>query len=169
MFNKRYQKAFTLLEVIVAITVLTIAVGGSFALIQQTMVAASLNQSKLTAYYLAQEGIELVRNIRDSNWLEQRANPTVLWKEGLGAGDWEADFNDSGLVQPFVGEGRFLNVGSEGFYTYSGESSTPFKRKITIAEMGSNALEVTVQVLWSERGRDHQVEVKEHIYNWYGY
>jgi len=75
-----------------AITVLTIAVGGSFALIQQTMVAASLNQSKLTAYYLAQEGIELVRNIRDSNWLEQRANPTVLWKEGLGAGDWEAAF-----------------------------------------------------------------------------
>lgn len=166
MFNK--EKAFTLLEVIVAITVLTIAVGGSFALIQQTMVAASLTQSKLVAYYLAQEGIELVRNIRDSNWLEQRANPTVLWDEGLEPGDWEGDLNDTGLVQPFA-EGRFLNIDSEGFYSYAAGTPTPFKRKISITELGSDTLEVGVQVFWSERGRDHNIEVTEHLYNWYGY
>lgn len=168
MFNK--EKSFTLLEVIVAITVLTVAVGGIFSLIQQTLVAASLNESKLRAYYLAQEGIELVKNIRDSNWLEQRTNPTVSWDEDLDIGDWQADFNDTGLTQPFS-QNSVLNINAQGFYSYDVGEATPFKRKISISSLESNvALEVRVQVLWSERGRNHTVEVVEHIYNWwYGY
>ena len=65
-----YKKGFTILEIILAIFILTTAIFGSFALIQQTVAGASLNQSKLIAYYLAQEGIENVKNIRDTNWLQ---------------------------------------------------------------------------------------------------
>jgi len=68
----RLPKGFTLLEVILAITILTIAVGGSFALISQTIAAVSVIQSKLIASYLVQEGMEIVKNIRDTNWLKNQ-------------------------------------------------------------------------------------------------
>ena len=155
------KNSFTLLEVIIAITVLTVAVGGSFALIQQILIASSLNQSKLIAYYLAQEGIEIVKNIRDSNWLE----PGVSWNNGLDVGEWEVDFDDSELT-PYSGD-HFLNIDENGFYSYSPGTSTQFKREISILEIGEDALEVSVDVQWSERGRTHNIEVLDHLYNWW--
>ncbi|MBM3283921.1 prepilin-type N-terminal cleavage/methylation domain-containing protein [Candidatus Gottesmanbacteria bacterium] len=77
-FRSSKEKSFTLLEVMMAIFVLTIAVGASYILIQKTFIASSLTQSKLVAYYLAQEGVENVRNIRDTNWLND-----VPWNEGI--------------------------------------------------------------------------------------
>jgi len=71
MLNKMFQsnKGFTLIETVVAVFVLTIGVLGVFTVVQNITFSSQLNSSKLTATYLAQEGIELVRNQRDSNWL----------------------------------------------------------------------------------------------------
>ena len=177
------NKGFTILEVIVAIFVLTVAVGGSFVLIQQTLVAASLNQSKLTAHYLAQEGIEIVRNIRDTNWLEQRYDPNFFWDTDIiplelllgESRDCIADYNDGGLSN-FI-EGNPLNLDADGFYSYASGNPTPFERKITITKLdlprtsypNDYKLRVKVRVEWSERGRDHWVEASEDLYNWGGY
>jgi len=67
MWNK--QSSFTLIEVVVAIFLITVGIGGSFHLVNSLMDFSSISSSRLQAAYLAQEGIELVRNIRDSNWL----------------------------------------------------------------------------------------------------
>jgi len=77
------NKSFTILEVILAIFILTVGVFASFSLIQQSLVATSLNESKLAAYYLAQEGLEIIRNIRDNNWLLRRTDADVSWNDGL--------------------------------------------------------------------------------------
>lgn len=78
------KNAFTLLEVILAIFILTVGVTGSFALIQSTLVSVSLNKSKLIAYYLAQEGVETTRNTRDSNFLAiHRRVGGVGWDDGI--------------------------------------------------------------------------------------
>lgn len=158
----------------IAISILTLAVGGAFTLIQQALVTASVAESKLLATYLGQEGIEIVRNIRDSNWLIQRANRDFPWKEGLSTGIYEADYNDLTL-SPYSGEGRDLYIeGSSGFYAYltspgPGDVKTKFKRRITLTEIGIDKLNVSVQVRWSERGRSHNVEISEQLYNWDGY
>lgn len=162
------KKGFTLLEVILAITILTMAVGGAFILIQQTLVGSSLSQSKLTAAYLAQEGVEIVRNIRDSNWLK-----AISWTAGLDNGDWEADYNDSALDY-YYSTGRYLYInGVDGFYCYldtpdEGDIQTKFKRKITLQETADDTLEVQVEVNWEERGRAHNFKVINYLYNWYG-
>jgi len=175
------KNSFTLLEVIIAITVLTIAVGGSFTLIQQTLTASSQNKLKLTAYYLAQEGLEIARNIRDSNWLKQkRKDPDVSWDAGLAdglsvgdSGDYIADYDDTSLSSF---EDKPLNLDSDGFYSYSPGEPTPFRRKISITkedipetdDPNDYSLRVLVVVNWSERGRGHSVQATEYLYNWDG-
>lgn len=78
MWNNIKTKGFTLLEVLVAVFVLTIGVLGAFTVVQNITFYSQMISSKLTATYLVQEGIELVRNRRDSNWLAR-----VPWDQGL--------------------------------------------------------------------------------------
>jgi len=167
------KKGFTLLEVIISISVLTMAVGGTYALISQTLRAASLANSRLVAAHLAQEGVEIVRNFRDNNWL----TPGSSWKEGLVNGGYEVDYNDAFLT-PFVGEGRNLYIeyidSANGFYAYLdspelGGTQTKFKRKITIAEDGDDKIDVIVRVFWQERGGNYEIKVVENLYNWCPY
>jgi len=176
-------KGFTLLEVILAITVLTIAMGGSFALISQTIASVSTIQSKLTASYLAQEGIELVKNIRDNNWLKFQP-----WDQGLEGGDcWEGDYQTgaypgySSLTScpfPYQYDNlRFLGIDENGFcgYSYFPGNETIFKRKITISDKEDlddppdgeiDRLKVSVEVIWKEKGKIQSIKAQEYLYNW---
>jgi len=159
------KNGFTLLEVILAIFVLTIAVSGAFALISQTFIAASLAQSKLIASYLAQEGIEMTKNIRDANWLVQRTDPDILWNEGLDEGNWQIDYKGHKL--DFVANGNFLNIDSEVFYSYSTGAQSIFKRKISVTNIDENNIKVVVEVFWQERNRNYSVKALEKLSNWY--
>ena len=134
------KNAFTILEVILAIFILTIAVFSSFALIQQTVIGASLNQSRLVAYYLAQQEIENIRNTRDTNWLQGKD-----WDEGIGT-----------------------KLPEKVFFLDNTESR--FEKQIIVEEKNdgeNNFLEVKVIIEWSERGRTHRVETINHLYNWF--
>lgn len=77
------KNGFTLLEVTLAVFLLSMSAFASFSLIQSTIVSTSLNKQKLTAYYMAQESLEVIRNIRDGNWLKQRGDGEVLWTDGI--------------------------------------------------------------------------------------
>jgi len=164
----RYSDAgFTLIEVLTAIFVILVGVVGVLAIIQQTIAFAALSSSRLAASYLAQEGIEIVRNIRDGNWLEE-----VNWDIGLGGGEYEADYDDSDLSSY---QDRYLYIdGTNGFYKYittpaSGDIQTKFKRKITITSDMDGAtprLKVSVLIEWQQIGKPHQVTAQEYLYNW---
>ena len=165
------KNGFTIIEVMMAIFVLTVAVGGSYALIQQTLISASLNQQKLIAYYIAQEGIEIVRNIRDSNWLEQREINPPVWDAGisedLSTGQSEHYIVDYGNQELSTCEDKNLNLDYEnGLYGYSSGIPTKFKREITISKIADYQLGVSVKVEWEERGRFHNIEVVDHLYDW---
>jgi len=167
--KKKYStKGFTILEVMLSIFILTAAVAGSFSLIQQTLHASSLNQSKLIAYYLGQEGIEIVKNIRDNNWLEQyRTDPALPWDDGLDEGEYIAAFDDQALR---IFEDIPLYLNDDGFYGYAGTNSTTFKRKITINKIDSSALSATVEISWEQGKKTYTVDpVVDYLYNWYGY
>ena len=164
---------FTLIEVIVAIFIITVGVGGTVTLINQTISFTQITSSKLVATYLVQEGIEIVKNIRDSNFLEIHKTGTGNWTDdldGCSPSDnkfCEGDYAGSSLTSydvPF--EGNFLEIGGLGFYNYGSGIETPFKRKITITP-GIDILEVLVEVIWEERGRTHIVTIQEDLYKWW--
>ena len=63
------KKGFTLIESLIAITVMLVAVVAPMSLAQDGITAARLAQDQIIAFYLAQEGVEVVRNMRDENKL----------------------------------------------------------------------------------------------------
>lgn len=68
---RAHQGGFTLVEVIVAISIIVVGVIGTMGLATKTLAAGADNERRVNATNLAREGIELVRNIRDSNWARQ--------------------------------------------------------------------------------------------------
>ena len=150
----------------IAILVMTIGVLGTYALVSRVISATSLSVSQLTASYLAQEGLELVRNVRDTNFLRMRQGEEIEWTDGLlgcSAG-CERDHNDAAFA-PY--QDRFLkNTGS--FYAYDSGQDTQFKRKTTITRPSANTLEILVEVNWQDRGTiSRQVQAAEKLYNWF--
>lgn len=67
--NPRESAGFTLVETLVAVTIVTLSVVGPLYAADRAIVAAQVARNQLTASYLAQEGIEYVRSMRDDEYL----------------------------------------------------------------------------------------------------
>ena len=153
------RNSFTLIEVMIAVAILTTAVGAAFSLIRQNLVASSINQASLIAAYLGQEGVEIVKNIRDNNWLAGND-----WDYGLATGTYRADYNDLSLDDELVD--RVLNLDNNGFYSYEQGTQTVYRRTISI-EKETSTIKATARVDWSERGTDHSIEIVDYIYDYW--
>ena len=130
------HKGFTILEVMVAIFVITIGVISAFNVAQNITLFSRANSSRLTATYLAQEGIELVRNQRDNNWIQ-------------GAASWDNSIVPSGPP------------GCTGSFTLG----RTFNRTCEIVSAASE-MDVSVTVEWQEIGVTHSVTNATKLYNW---
>jgi prepilin-type N-terminal cleavage/methylation domain-containing protein len=160
MLRNNKKKGFTLIEIMAALFVLGVGLIGIMGLIFRISASTSLVSSKLIAAYLSQEGIELVRNLRDENWLS--GDP---WDFGLNQGEYEMDYNDSTLF-PWVNQGRYLKF-NNSFYNYESGQETIFKRKIRVDRTaGPDEILICSVVQWQERGISHQVQSCEKMYNW---
>lgn len=70
----RQQPGQSLLEAIIAIGVILVSVVASTTLIVSTTRVGRVSQDRVEAANLAREGIEIIRSIRDTNWLERDQN-----------------------------------------------------------------------------------------------
>ncbi len=152
----RNQRGFTLLEILTAIFFVSLAITAILVLTQQMIVWAKLSSLRLTAIYLVQEGIEIVRNIRDTNWLKGND-----WDENLNEGSFQADYK-SQILSPYNGSPLLFDG---NFYNYSSGNPTPFKREIIIEKPSDYQIKVKVIVRWEKRGK-HQFETEEILYKW---
>jgi prepilin-type N-terminal cleavage/methylation domain-containing protein len=167
------KNGLTIIELIISIFILSIAVIAVYSAFSVMIILTSDLTDRLTATYLTQEGMEIVRNIRDANWLYIDAEcPDSCeqgWaSQGLSAcvGGCEADYTtgtaDGGsMVQ--LGGSEALNYLylTDGFYDYDnlhGEK-TKFKRKITITDLSGSsidsddyAMKVKVETSWDSKG-----------------
>lgn len=76
------QRGFSLVETIVAIAILTFAMVAPLSLAQRGLNASVYARDQITAFYLAQEAIEYVRNVRDTNNLGGLSGG-ASWLSGL--------------------------------------------------------------------------------------
>ena len=163
------QNGFTIIELVISIFILSIAIIGIFNAFSMMVVLTSNTEDRLTAAYLAQEGMEVIRNIRDSNWLNADANTNpdtiVPWDDGLSECEQstgcEVDYKTTGPdslgfnlnpVRPWAED--YLKIDPiNGFYNCNTGTTTKFKRKIKIqtASLPPYVMKVLVQVSWDEK------------------
>ena len=172
VYLEKYKnsKGLTIIELIISIFVLSIAIIGIFSVFSAMTILTSDSADRLTATYLAQEGMEIVRNIRDTNWLyidnqpEEGAN--YSWLDGIVnciGGGCEVDYKTTGYnpnpVLPYIG--KYLKIDSSldegGFYEYASGNDSKFIRKIIISpvtdinETSDYIIRVKVEVAWNQK------------------
>lgn len=158
---KTTENGFSIIEVIVAIGVILIAFTGMLTLINRSLAFHDLAYSRLIASYLAQEGIEIVRNIRDNNILQSKN-----WNVGLSTGTYQVQYNDLAL-RNYTGEPLKLDT-VNGIYNYNSGAITRYIREINIRTISSDHIVVQSIVTWKNRGGSFDVVVEDHLYNWLG-
>jgi type II secretory pathway pseudopilin PulG len=162
------NKGFSLMEIIIAIGVIITALVGSVALISYSISSTRLSRSRITAQGLAQEGLEIVRNIRDNNWLAFKRKASD-WRDGLLEGNWRVEYDK---LQLLPDASSTLMLDPSGFYFYqdqgirTGSVVTPFQRRVGIEYIGDNQIKATSEIIWQEYGRNNSLKVETRLYNW---
>jgi len=84
-YKKNISNGFTLVEALVAISILMVAVAGPITIAQRGLSTAVFSKDQMTASFLVQDGIEAVKNIRDQvsiNQDPQNPDSSVDWISG---------------------------------------------------------------------------------------
>lgn len=179
------RRGFTLVETLVAITILLVAMVAPMTIAARGLQSSFFAREEVTAFVLAQEGIELVRARRDENVLQSRSWLTDFTTgpciSANGCGVDARDFYSGGGNAPFFSCGGTacrlnydsgaLTTGLRGFYTYRtgvGISPSLFTRVIKMNQISAGKeAEVVVQVSWQSGlfGATKTVTLQSSIFN----
>lgn len=178
--RKSFPKAgFTLVETLVGIGVLVIAITATFTAAQTGLSSAIESRDQVIAFFLAQEAVESVRNLRDENSLSSRN-----WLAGLSENASDACYFGKACtfdaqLRTFTtcptGPGSCENLKQNknltsqtyGMYGYdAGWSETNFKREIEMISINANEITLKVTMTWSKGLLVKNFVIKESILNW---
>ncbi len=186
IIKEKTNRGFTVLETLVAVFILVLAITGPMVFAQSGLRTAFLARDQITAFFLAQDAIETIKNVRDDNalkgedWLnritdECEASGTCLISvETLY--DYFGDLGGVGDVRikkcPNELSCSVLENDSVGRfgYTLSGDgiSDSRFTRNVFVTEIAPGELQIVVEVKWTSNVRvdSSRIVVQENIYDW---
>jgi type II secretory pathway pseudopilin PulG len=190
---KQKNTGFTLVETLVAVSIFSVALIGMMAVIASSMAHTSYAKRKITAAYLAQEGIEYIKNMRDTYVLDENL-------KGWGTPSLEESFmqrvfgcemnnnnnnkNGCGIdISKSMNQGNFLfkcnNASdkcdlyvSDGKYrTYpSGTAAvgtdSGFIRRIWREPVNDNEIKIFSSVEWKQGSGNYSITFSENLFNW---
>ena len=184
MTKRENKKGFTIIETLVAITILVFGVVAPLTAVSRAINASIIAKDKISAFYFAQEGVEYVRYIRDTNILKGKASWLQHLGHCLGAnGCYIDDILESvpgGGNAPMggncgAGQCRFIEYrpseGRFGFFNGGSDEDTKFRRRINIVEtIPDIEAEITVTVIWVTKGTSNvnPYVLRETMFNWSG-
>jgi len=198
IFNKKNislseENGFSLMETLVAIFILLISTTGPMVFGQNALRTAFQSRDQITAFNLAQDAIEFIKNRRDHNslsgggWLDDLGdcfnddgctvdtvdldNPEghITSCEGIGS-------NTPGCLAEESEDDVPLNLNLEGYLTNkTGGSPSIFSRTVYMNNLSSDhngdenvEAEIVVKVRWTSHDSIgvREIVVVENIYNW---
>ena len=152
-----------------AFGILTIGMLGVSSLVLQNIRVQAVNRDNLIASMLAQEGLELVRNIRDNNWLNGWSWLTDIneYSDNSFAIDYSDPRNGNAAPNAVGDPGTELYLDGNNFYNHTGGSATPFARIISIYEpAGGNYIAASSTVRWTDSSGAHDYVAETLFYDW---
>jgi hypothetical protein len=162
----------SLIEVIVAITALTVSFLGISALLSQSLALNRVTTNELTATYLASEGIEVTKNLIDHDVYAQGYTQATGWgtcfpmREDLDKIDDETD--SCSAFTSFTGSGAPLLYDADThLYGYEEGTPTGFTREIKIVPLSPYEIQVDAIVRWLGLGGGSQeIDLQDDFYAW---
>lgn len=180
--DKKYKQGLSLLEVVIALGIAAVALGGIAFALGNIVRSAGQIRNDVIAAQLAQEGVEIVRNIRDNNWTDSGrrsdgtdCTDTSVWRFDLCDGShWVSwDVNPPVLDPPGGGANTLLRLQTDNTYTYNAAGEeTPFRREIILTTISSQELRVESIVRWCPQVtascvNERRLSVEDILVNWF--
>ncbi len=141
------KDGFTLIETIIGIAVVALVVTAATSLTTTSLAIGRTSMNQFAAFHQAEEGLEITRNLRDSNWLQNKS-----WRAGLADGTYEIAF-----APQCVHNGPWCLIPAM--------SGTP-GRIITLSTDDDGVLHVTSAVEYQERGSPRHVNLSTELTDW---
>lgn len=181
------MKGFTLIETMIAVTILSLSISGPLFSASRALVLAEISRDQLTASYLAQEAIEYVRAMRDDAYLKSyksggSAVSAEAWGDFIsGASAWSITecISRSCTLDPArpmgYGNGKSLAAYtgaaplylSNGIYTQQQLGTvTPFTRTVRATVVSPSEQSITSTVTWSFHNSTYTITVIDHLTSW---
>lgn len=172
------NSGFTIVETLVSLSIFAVSVIGLITVSARGISDSSMAKNRLTATYLAQEGLELMRNKRDTAIIADSANGWVNFQSSTQdcaplQGGCDVDPINEAIYKCNTGSCIIQADSVTGYYGHGSTNgaNSIFKRVITLqepTEWGSNPDEyqMTVTVTWTQGVSTQSIKLVENIYNW---
>lgn len=169
VFNlmRNSNAGFTLIESLVAISILLLSISAPLTIASKGLASSFFARDQITAFYLAQDAVEYIRNARDNNFLSGTS-----WLSGFpdtSGASFTVDTTD-GIMSLCPGGGcavlEYNN--STGFYSYNDPNGKPsiFTRSVSINAINANEVIISVKISWSTGTFNRTFSIKENILDW---
>ena len=171
------NRGFTIVESLVAISILVVTITSTSLAVRTAVSSYILSKDQVVAFYLAQEGIEQIRNLRDQNYLTH-AN----WLSGISElNDEPCYFGSPCTVDPVATTAlmpcngvcpRLKQDPVTGFFGYNLGGQNPdwpetiFRRTLGISEVNPNEIVVSATIDWSKGLITRQFKAQVNLLNW---
>lgn len=171
------HRGFSLVESLVAITILTTAIGAPMFAVNSGLQSARWAKNEVIAYYLAQEAVEGLRFLRDNAILSNEppfsrfiscVGPGVGPEKKCSIDEQNLDTGPSYGMNECIGACPVLKFDpTANRYGYQSGNETVFRRDVFMQETHqappgtTREVRVRVVVSWSDKGTSRAVTVAE--------
>lgn len=192
--KKQLKKGFGLLEVLISAVIIIMILSALVIIGRRALANSAYLQQRAQAIYLAQEGIEIVRQMRDTNWIDGNnatqwdtlapghpnlTNPDLLGLSDMKFSLYSPDYDRYNLYEitdPTI-KGEEISLDSPNLKFYRYVKVTNYPKYSTnqifpgdgenVVHKDINALKVTVYIEWDFGGGDtKKASVSEILTNW---
>ena len=186
----KLNRGFTLVETLVAISIFTLSILALMVVLSHGISSTNYAKTKIIASYLSQEGIEYMRNMRDTFVLYDPTDSQAGWSafntkltngscetsNGCYFDDRNVSFSDTSTPitdllltacsSSLCSNGALRYEPTTGKYGYVSGVNSGFTRKIKITQVSGNETKIASTVYWTQGSGAYSITLSESLYNW---
>jgi prepilin-type N-terminal cleavage/methylation domain-containing protein len=186
--DNKYKRGFTLVESLVAISIFSLSILAMMIVLGKGIADTGYIKKKMIATYLAQEGIEYIRNFKD-DYVLYSSDTSVGWNNftaringcstanGCYTDDQSVSYSDSTIPMTDLvllactdatcsTHPIYYNPANARYSSAAVGSNSGYTRKITLNYIDSNNARFTSTVYFTQGGLTSSISLTENVTNW---